>query len=178
MTKRGFTYEVPWLGLESDYGGPTAYFADDYGIGSESSLDCFREQLRDGDIPKPPLPTKFIRVSSRDGKPSVSFDETGEGRPAFASGRAARIRAASSQAPIEHWAMVALEKPSETELAIRAEFWKEAKEFYSKLQAMSPGQLSEFFAEQLSPLPVTIPLEAEKPKRKELDNASHLDWSI
>lgn len=53
---------------------------------------------------------------------------------------------------------------------MRAKFWQEKREFYEKLAAMSPGQLTEFFAQQLSPLPVPPNLQPQ-------DSESH-DWSI
>lgn len=136
----------------------------------------WKRDVARGLIPPATLPAKLVRVSDRSCEPPVILGQRRQGYPASAPERAAGERPASFQTAIEHWAFAALEKPSETELAIRAKFWQQAKEFYRQLQAMSPGQLAEFLGENLAPLPVPLDLKPKNPEREQTDN--HLDWSI
>jgi hypothetical protein len=162
---------VDWLGVRSsELSSPAACFADDDGTDARQCHLNWLVQLGEGAIEKPVLPAVMVRITGRYCQPSLGLHERDERRPAAAAQIASRIRPAPPQAPVEDRTAVALEKPSETELAMRAKFWQEKREFYEKLAAMSPGQLTEFFAQQLSPLPVPPNLQPQ-------DSESH-DWSI
>jgi hypothetical protein len=108
----------------------------------------------------------MIRIAERFGKPTSVLDERCQWTPAAAAKWAARIRAATPEAPVEDRAAVALEQPSESELAMRAQFWKQNEEFFRQLKALSPSELAKFFDQYLAPLPIAGEL---KPK-----NADHI----
>lgn len=159
---------VPFASVAcAGYYAPVLSFCEDDKASYWAHQDWL-DALIEGKIPKPPLPTKFIRVASRSGKPALFFDQTSQGHPAATSERAAGVWPASAEARIKEWAFIASPQPSETERAECTHFWQQAKEVYDKLTALTPAQVAQFFGENLAPLPVTLQLESQD---------SH-DWSI
>lgn len=117
------------------------------------------------------LPAVDVRLRDTSlGHPSMLFHKSGQWHPASASYLRSCIRFAPSEAPVEYRAPVALEKPSEAELAMCRQFWEEKREFYKQLQALPPAELAKLFDQHLAPLAVPPKLQPE--------NSQSHDWSI
>lgn len=69
---------------------------------SRGALLGFRNDLAKGNIPKPPLPAKFIRVTDNGGKPSMFFEGSGQRLETPASDFREVPGSTPEQAPIEH----------------------------------------------------------------------------